>query len=140
MNKARKEIEEGIYYFEDDIRLETLPNAWKFYKHGMGKLIQTSEGTTIIGNCYGEPIEVHKSAMNLSSMHIEYDYLGRGDCVDISVPDDSYWCYLTKRDAVTKLSFATEELYLYAKESAPARRPRAARAKNEVSECDSSST
>ena len=44
-------------------------------------------------------------------MHIEYDYLGRGDCVDISIPDDSFWCYLTKRDAITKISFATEEMH-----------------------------
>ena len=111
---VRKEIEDGTYYFEDEIRLETLPNAWRFYKHGKGKLVQTPEGTTITGTCYGEPFELHKSAMNLSSMHIEYDYLGRGDCVDISVLDDSYWCYLTKRDAITKLSFATEEIFLAA--------------------------
>ncbi len=111
---VRKEIEDGTYYFEDEIRLETLPNAWRFYKHGKGKLIQTPEGTTITGRCYGEPFELHKSAMNQSSLHIEYDYLGRGDCVDISTLDDSYWCYLTKRDAITKLSFATEEIFLAA--------------------------
>ena len=48
-------------------------------------------------------------------MHIEYDYLGRGDCVDVSTLEDSYWCYLSKRDAITKLSFATEEIFLAAK-------------------------
>lgn len=111
---VRKEIEDGTYYFEDEIRLETLPNAWCFYKHGKGKLVQTTEGTTITGTCYDEPFELHKSAMNLSSMHIEYDYRGRGDCVDISTLEDSYWCYLTKRDAITKLSFATEEIFLAA--------------------------
>ena len=115
---VRKEIEDGTYRFEDEINLETLPNAWKFYKHGKGKLVQTPEGTTITGTCYGEPFELHKSAMNLSSLHIEYDYLGRGDCVDISTLDDSYWCYLTKRDAITKLSFATEEIFLAAQREA----------------------
>ena len=44
-------------------------------------------------------------------------YLGRGDCVDISVPDDSFWCYLSKKDAITKLSFATEEIFFYALEN-----------------------
>lgn len=112
---VRKEIEDGTYYFEDEINLETLPNAWKFYKHGKGKLVQTPEGLTITGTCYGEPFELHKSAMEQSSMHVEYDYLGRGDCVDISTLEDSYWCYLTKRDAITKLSFATEEIFLAAK-------------------------
>ena len=108
---VRKEIEEGTYYFEDDVRVETLPASWKFYKQGMGKLIQTPEGTTVKYNYYGEPYELHRSAMSLESMHIEYDYLGRGDCVDISIPDDSFWCYLTKRDAITKISFATEEIH-----------------------------
>ena len=49
-------------------------------------------------------------------MHIEYDYLGRGDCVDISVPDDSFWCYTTKRDVITKIAFATEEMHKLSKE------------------------
>ena len=108
---VRKEIEDGTYYFEDDVRVETLPGSWRFYKQGMGKLIQTPEGTTVKCNYYGEPYELHRSAMSLESMHIEYDYLGRGDCVDISIPDDSFWCYLTKRDAITKISFATEEMH-----------------------------
>ncbi len=108
---VRKEIEDGTYYFEDDVRIETLPGSLKFYKQGMGKLIQTPTETRIECNYYGEPYVLTKSAMSLESMHIEYDYLGRGDCVDISIPDDSFWCYLSKRDAITKLSFATEEIY-----------------------------
>ncbi len=108
---VREEIENGTYYFEDEVRIETLPNAWKFYKQGTGKLIQTPEETRVECNYYGEPYVLRRSAKSLESMHIEYDYLGRGDCVDISVPDDSFWCYLTKRDAITKISFATEEMH-----------------------------
>ena len=108
---VREEIDNGTYYFEDDVRIETLPNAWKFYKQGMGKLIQTPEETRVECNYYGEPYVLCRSAKSLESMHIEYDYLGRGDCVDISIPDDSFWCYLTKRDAITKISFATEEIH-----------------------------
>lgn len=108
---VRKEIEEGTYYFEDDVRVETLPGSLKFYKQGMGKFIQTSEGTTIRCHCYNEPYELFRSAKSLESMHIEYDYLGRGDCADVSVPEDSFWCYFTKRDVITKLSFATEEIH-----------------------------
>ena len=108
---VREEIDKGTYYFEDEVRIETLPNAWKFYKQGTGKLIQTPEETRVECNYYGEPYVLRRSAKSLESMHIEYDYLGRGDCVDISVPDDSFWCYLTKRDAITKISFATEEIH-----------------------------
>ena len=68
-------------------------------------------------NYYGKgPLTVKKKPRDLDSMHIEYDYLGRGDCVDISTQDDSFWCYLSKRDAITKLSFATEEIYALSQE------------------------
>ncbi len=113
---VRKEIENGTYYFEDDVRVETLPGSWRFYKQGMGKLIQTPEETRVECNYYGEPYVLKRSAKSLESMHIEYDYLGKGDCVDISIPDDSFWCYLTKRDAITKISFATEEIHKLATE------------------------
>ena len=112
---VRDEIRNGTYRFEDYVKIETLPGSKKFYCHGMGKLIQTPEGTTITGTVYEKKFELFKPGAVLESMHIEYDYLGRGDCVDISVPDDSYWCYLSKRDAITKLSFATEEIHFLAK-------------------------
>ena len=113
---VRAEIENGTYHFEDTVRVETLPGWKKFYKHGDGKLIQTKDGTRIECTAYGEKTVVEKAPLDLYSIHIEYDYLGRGDCVDISTSDDSYWLYLSKRDAVTKLSFATEEIYKLAKE------------------------
>ncbi len=111
---VRKEIEDGTYYFEDEVRIDTLPNSLRFYHQGKGKLIQTPEETRLECNYYGEPYTLIRSAKTLESMHIEYDYLGRGDCVDISVPDDSFWCYLSKRDAITKISFATEEMHILA--------------------------
>ena len=124
---VREEIRSGTYYFEDEIRLETLPGSLKFYKHGKGKLIQSPEGTRIEAeSLYGEPAVIEKKPLALDSLHIEYDYLGRGDCVDISVSDDSYWCYLTKRDAITKLSFATEEIHFFAREKEEERKALAA--------------
>lgn len=110
----RKEIEEGTYYFEDKVKVETLPGSLRFYKQGEGTLIQTREGTTLTCNYYGQPYTLFRSAKSLESMHIEYDYLKRGDCVDISIPEDSFWCYVSKKDCITKLSYATEEIYQYA--------------------------
>lgn len=108
---VRREIEEGTYYFEDTVDVQTLPGCRKFYKHGKGKLIQTPDGTRIECRAYGVDRVIEKAPLELYSMHIEYNYRGRGDCVDISTSDDTYWLYLSKRDAVTKLSFATEEIY-----------------------------
>ena len=91
-----------------------MPGSFKFYKQGEGTLIQTPEGTTVKCNYYGEEYTLFRSAKSLESMHIEYDYLGRGDCVDISIPDDSFWCYVSKKDCITKISFATEEIHKFA--------------------------
>ncbi|MBE6621911.1 MAG: hypothetical protein E7630_03055 [Ruminococcaceae bacterium] len=113
---VREEIRNGTYYFEDTVRVETLPNAWVFHKQGEGKLVQTPEGTTLTCNLYGKPYKLEKPGMILESLHVEYDYKGHGDCVDISIPDESFWCYLSKKDAITKLSFATEEIHFLAKE------------------------
>jgi len=114
---VRKEIREGTYHFEDEVRIETLPNAKNFYPQGMGKLVQTQEGTRIECNYYDQPHVLNLDGLSLESLHIEYDYLGHGDCVDISIPSDSFWCYLNKRTQITKLSFATEEIHFLAKEN-----------------------
>ena len=111
------------------MRVETLPGWIKFYKHGEGRLIQTPEGTRIECKAYGEDTVITKAPLDLYSVHIEYDYRGRGDCVDISTSDESYWLYFTKRDVITKLSFATEEIYKLAKSKQKVTR----RTKNEES-------
>lgn len=108
---VKQEILEGTYYFEDTVQVETLPGSTRFYKQGEGKLVQTCTQTRLECKYFGEDYVLERSAKSLESMHIEYDYHKRGDCVDISIPDESFWCYLSKRDAITKLSFATEEIH-----------------------------
>lgn len=135
---VRKEIEEGTYYFEDTARIETLPGSLKFYYQGEGKVIQTPTETRIECNYHGEPYVLTRSSMDLESMHIEYDYLGRGDCIDISIPNDSFWCYLTKRDVITKISFATEEMHLLAVRKAAEEKAAAEKAKEALKETEKS--
>ncbi len=122
---VRKEIREGTYYFEDKVQVETLPNARRFYPQGKGKLTQTPEGTKLVcENVYGEPLTVEWKALNLDSLHVEFNYkksrTAKGDCIDLSVPEDSYWCYVTKKDVLVKLAYATEEIHFFAKEKAEA--------------------
>lgn len=115
-SNVRREIEQGTYYFEDAVRIDTLPNAKGFIHQPDGILRQDMTGTTIEGTAYGKPFCLHKTPLDLESMHIEYDYKKKGDCVDISVANESYWCYpKNRRDVISKLSIATEELYLYEK-------------------------
>ena len=48
------------------------------------------------------------------SVHIEYDFLKRGDAFDIATEETSYFMFLkTAQNYLTKLHFAQEELYDY---------------------------
>ena len=122
---VREEIRNGTYYFEDEVVVETLPNARRFYPQGKGTLTQTPEGTKLVcRSVYGEPLTVEWKALNLDSLHVEFNYKksrsAKGDCVDLSVPEDSYWCYVSKKDVLVKLAYATEEMHFFAKEKAEA--------------------
>ena len=89
--------------------------------------MQTPEGTVLTcESVYGEPLQVEWKALNLDSLHVEFNYkkskTAKGDCVDLSVPEDSYWCYVSKKDVLVKLAFATEEMHFFAKEKAEAQK------------------
>ena len=48
------------------------------------------------------------------SVHIEYDFLNRGDAVDIATEETSYFMFLKNaKNYLTKMHFAQEELYDY---------------------------
>jgi len=114
---VRKQIEEGRYSFEDDVRIESLPNAKGYIPLGDGHLIHNEKGFTLTGDEMGKPLHLIKEPLSLYSLHIEYDYLGKGDCIDLSTFNDTYYIYpKNRKDVVTKLHFAVEELYKIEKE------------------------
>ena len=109
---VRKEVEAGTYHFEGDVRIESLPNAKKFINLGKGRLTHGMDGFKLTGMCQGEPFEVDWTVPSLYSCHIEYDYMGRGDCVDLNTTEDTFYVFPEGEDfAVTKMALATEELY-----------------------------
>lgn len=112
-DEVRKEIENGSYYFEDEVYVDSLPNSKGYIRLGKAKLIHDMEGFHLEGDFDGEHFELHKDPISLYSLHIEYDYLGKGhDCIDLSMLDNTYYIYpINKDNVVTKLHFATEELY-----------------------------
>lgn len=128
---VREEVRSGAYRFDSEVTVHTLPNAKRFYDQGKGRLVQTAEGTHLTCTAYGEPVDLFWAGNELESVHIEYDYPYRkekykknifGDCVDISVRDECFWLHpVGKRDQLTKISFATEEIYFLAQERAKGR-------------------
>ena len=128
--QVKAEIERGEYSFCDEVEVYSLPRCWRFEELGRATLRHDAkEGFVLEGEYNGAPYRIHRTPMQNNGLHIEYDYcyIKPFDCVDISTEDDSFYCYPTKENVVTKLAFATEIIYeMHEKE---ARRRKAERAK-----------
>ena len=112
--QVQKQVEAGTYVFEDEVDVYSLPRCWKFEHLGKAKLLHHPEtGFVLEGEYNGETYRIQRTPMQTNSLHIEYDYcyIKPFDCVDISTENDSFYCYPTKPNVVTKLAFATEILY-----------------------------
>lgn len=111
---VRREVREGRYRFTDTVRLEHLDNCHiGFRKIGEVQLTHDVNGFRVAGRLdNGEDFELHRSVLSMYSCHIEYDFHGRGDGIDLCTVKDTYFVFpLTARNVLTKIHFATEELY-----------------------------
>jgi transcription elongation factor Elf1 len=106
--EVRKQIENGTYFFEDEVKIESLPNANGYIPIGNGILTHDQNGFHL----KSESVNLKKDVLSMYSLHIEYNYFNKGDCLDLSTLDDTYYLYpIHKMNVVTKLHFAVEELY-----------------------------
>ena len=112
-SNVRSEVAEGTYSFAKPVRIESLPNAKGFITFPVhGHLTHNHDGFTLTGALDGESFTIFWSSPSMYSCHIEYDYKGRGDCVDLSTADDTFYLYPQGNDfAVTKIALATEEIH-----------------------------
>lgn len=106
-----EEIRKGTYRFEDTVRVETMADTGKFVRQGNGRLIQTPEGTRLECRYFGEDYTLIRSARAMESAEVLYNPQGTGDCVELPSPYGCFRCYLSKRNALPKLAFATEEIH-----------------------------
>lgn len=109
---VRNQIIAGTYSFEDEVIVDSLPNSKGYIRLGTAKLSHNMDGFHLHGEFDGKPFELRKEPLSLYSLHIEYDYLGTTDCIDLSTLEDTYYLYpQTRKNVVTKLHFAVEEIY-----------------------------
>ncbi len=112
--QVRQEIENGSYFFETQARVEALPNAKGYIPLGKVKLTHSMDGFTLEGEFDNNAFFLSKPALSMYACHIEYEYFGKGDCVDLSTLEDTYYIYPEGTEfSVTKLSLATEELFIH---------------------------
>lgn len=112
--QVRTQIEKGEYSFSDEVEVYSLPRCMKFENLGKAVLSHDAEnGFVLKGNYNGEDYLIERKPGTMYGVHIEYDYcyVKPFDCIDISTEKDSFYCYPTKQNVVTKLSLATEEIY-----------------------------
>ena len=110
---VRKEVQAGTYSFEAPVRIESLPNDKRFIVfQERGHLTHNMDGFKLTGSYQSEPYDISWPVSIMHSCHIELNYMGRGDCVDLNTNDDTLYLFPEEGDfSVTKISIATEELF-----------------------------
>lgn len=111
-DQVKQEILAGKYDFEAEVDIDSLPNSQGYFRFGKGTLIHNSDGFKLRGNWGDESLSVDKTVLENYSVHIEFNYFGKGDGISFSLPNDTYYMFSKDRDyLVTKVHFAVEELY-----------------------------
>jgi len=107
---VEQEIRSGKYFFEESVQVEALPNEKGFIEMGIGHLKHESSG--FILDIPGEGKHLTFLYKTLSSVHTEYNYREKGDCLVLSTRDCCYYLYFESNKVnVTRLQFAAEYFY-----------------------------
>ena len=112
--QVREQIERGEYFFEDEVDVYALPRTFRYIPLGKAKVTHDPENGFILeGNYRGELYRCHRMPLQTNSLHVEYDFgpIKSLDNFDISTENDSFYCIPSKQNCITKLAFATEEIY-----------------------------
>lgn len=117
-DEVRKEILSGTYHFEHEVAIDSLPNSKGYHRVGYGTLTHTVDGFKVVGKSHnGEEFTLTKAPLDHYSIHVEYNYFGRGDGISLSYAQDSYFIFShDPQYIVTKAHFAVEEIHKYLKE------------------------
>ena len=113
--QVREQIENGTYSFRDEVEVWSLPRVWRYIPLGKAVLTHDIEkGFVLEGQYRGEKYYIQRQPAQTNSLHVEYDFapLKALDLVDISTENDSFYCNPSQANVITKLAFATEEMYL----------------------------
>jgi len=113
---VKKEVEDGTYFYEDDVRVEHLKAVGIGFVPLEGKYHLThtiKDGITITSD---NDFSYNRSSLQSYAIHLEYDYKNKGGCLDLPTNTETYFVYpLTKPKNLTKIHFAVEIIYDYLK-------------------------
>ena len=113
--QVRQQIEDGTYSYSEEVDVWSLPRVYRYIPLGKAKLTHDAENGFVLEGVYrGEKYHIHRQPSQTNSLHVEYDFgpINGKDFVDISTENDSFYCQTQQPNIITKLAFATEEIYL----------------------------
>ena len=112
--QVKAELDAHAYRLDCKVRVEALPNAKNFIDCGEGRLIHDEHGFHLHFQDYmTEKCNLLEwTPSQCYSVHTEYDYRGKGQCITLSTLDNSYFLFpLEEGFNATKIQFATEQMY-----------------------------
>lgn len=113
-NSVIEEIDKGEYFLNVNVHIESLPNAVNFIDLGAGNLKHDNNGFKLTFKEYGkEEFEtLDFTPESMFSVHTEYNYRGKGQCITLSTLDNTYFLFpLEDKFNATRIQFATEYLH-----------------------------
>ena len=111
---VKEEVENGTYKFYDQVRVERLtgPDSKFVPLDGEATLTQDENGFLLEGTLEEKPFKLFRDGISMSSVHIEYDFKGRGNAIDLYDGKNSYWVYpINQPKNITKMHFAQIAIY-----------------------------
>lgn len=112
--QVRKQIERGEYRYEDEVDVFSLPRILRYIPLGKARLVHDPEQGFVLDGFYrGKKYHIQRRPIQMNSLHVEYDFgpIDKRDYLDISTENDSFYCAPSRANVITKLAFATEEIY-----------------------------
>ena len=108
--QVRREIEEGTYRLETDVKIGIMVDYSAIYMVGEGKLIHDGDGFRLTG-CDGE-LEYTQSPLSCYGLYADYYWYEIADVICIGNKDALYYCFPQNcGDVVAKTRLAAEEMY-----------------------------
>ena len=92
----------------------SLPRILRYIPLGKARLVHDPEQGFVLDGFYrGKKYHIQRRPIQMNSLHVEYDFgpIDKRDYLDISTENDSFYCAPSRANVITKLAFATEEIY-----------------------------
>ena len=108
--QVKKELEDGTYRLEADVKIGMMVDYKAIYMVGEGKLTHDAEGFRLTG-CDGK-LQYEQGPLACYSVYSDYYWYEIGDMICIGNQDALYYCFPQNAgDVVAKTRLAVEELY-----------------------------